>query len=87
MKELKNWTKLSQGYYRFVVSCNVSYEIIIEYWDSTTPIEKSKASLCLVGKWTSKNNLMTFEREWLAKEIPICELLEIANTDNEENNK
>ena len=31
MKELKNWTEVSKGYFRFVIGANVAYEIIIEY--------------------------------------------------------
>lgn len=27
MKELKNWTEVSKGYYRYVISPNVAYEI------------------------------------------------------------
>lgn len=85
MKELKNWNEISKGYYRFVIGSNIAYELFIEYWDHDTPIETAKASLCLFGIWKGPHT--TSEREWLAKELPICELLEIAYKDNEENNK
>ena len=81
MKELKSWKEISKGYYRFVIAANVAYEIIIEYWAHGTPIETAKASLCLVGDWSTKTNLNFTEREWLGKELPICELLEIAEKD------
>ena len=87
MKELKNWTETNQGYYRFVIASKVAYEIFVEYWSHDTPIETAKGSLCLCGLWGNKNGTSTLEREWLAKELPIQELLEIAYKDNEENNK
>lgn len=87
MKELKNWTEVSKGYFRFVIGANVAYEILIEYWSHDTPIETAKASLCIVGEWFNKDRKSTTEREWLVKELPIQELLEIAYKDNEENNK
>lgn len=86
MKDFKNWREISKGYYRYVISSNVAYEIFIEYWDHTTPIETAKASLCLVGDWHC-NKVSTTEREWLGKELPVQELLEIAYKDNTENNK
>ena len=45
MKDFKNWREISKGYYRYVISSNVSYEIFIEYWDHNTPIETAKASI------------------------------------------
>ena len=86
MKDFKNWKEISKGYYRYVISSNVAYEIFIEYWDRTTPIETAKASLCLVGDWYC-NKVSTTEREWLGKELPVQELLEIAYKDDKENNK
>lgn len=85
MKDFKNWREISKGYYRYVISSNVAYEIFIEYWLHDTPIETAKASLCLVGDWYC-NKVRTTEREWLAKELPVQELLEIAYKDDKENN-
>ena len=87
MKELKNWTEVSKGYFRFVIGANVAYEIIIEYWAHDTPIETAQASLCIVGDWFNEDRKSSTDREWLGKELPIQELLEIAYKDNEENNK
>lgn len=87
LKEFKNWTEISKGYYRYVISFNVAYEIIVEYWNHSTPIETAKASLCLVGDWLNEDGPITLEREWLGKELPICELLDIAYKDDVENNK
>lgn len=85
MKDFKNWREISKGYYRYVISSNVAYDIFIEYWLHDTPIETAKASLCLVGDWYC-NKVRTTEREWLAKELPVQELLEIAYKDDKENN-
>ena len=87
MKELKNWREISKGYYRYVIASNVAYEILVEYWYINTPIETAKASLLLVGEWHNKDNSISMEREWLAKELPIQELLDIAYKDNIDNNK
>ena len=87
MKELRNWIEVSKGYYRFVIGANVAYEIFVEYWEHETPIETAKASLCLVGDWYNKDRKSITEREWLGKELPIQELLEIAYKDDKENNK
>ena len=86
MKDFKNWREISKGYYRYVISSNVAYEIFIEYWLHDTPIETAKASLCLVGDWYC-DKVSTTEREWLGKELPVQELLEIAYKDDKENNK
>lgn len=85
MKELKNWTEVCPWYYRYVVSANVTYEIFIEYWDEETPIETAKASLCIVENCTLKNEKSIVKREWLKKELPIQELLDIAYKDDKEN--
>lgn len=87
MKELKNWTKISKGHYRYVIAVNVAYEIFVEYWEHATPIETAKASLCIVGDWYTKDRKSITEREWLGKELPIQELLEIAYKEDKENNK
>ena len=87
MKDLKNWKDISKGYYRYVITSNVAYEIFIEYWDHDTPIETAKASLCLVGDWHTKDGKSITNREWLDKELPVQELLEIAYEDDKENNK
>lgn len=93
MKDFKNWMEISKGYYRYVISSNVAYEIFIEYLDHNTPIKPAKASLCfvktslcLVENWY-RNRVSMTEREWLGKELPLQELLDIAYKDNKEKNK
>ena len=86
MTDLKNWKEVSKGYFRYVTSSNVAYEIFIENWWHDTPIETAKASLCIVGDWYTKNGKSITEREWLGVKLPIQELLEIAYKDDKENN-
>lgn len=45
MKNFKNWREISKGYYRYVISSNVAYEIFIEYWLHDTPIETAKPNM------------------------------------------
>lgn len=87
MKDFKSWKEVSNGYYRYVIAAKVAYEIFIEYWEHETPIETAQASLCIVGEWYNKDRKSTTEREWLGKELPVQELLEIAYKDDKENNK
>lgn len=89
MKELKNWTEVTKGIYRYVIAANVSYEIHISYWPIQTDILTAKASLFLVGEWQSKNNAngYTLERECLLSEQPVFECIEAAIKDDEENNE
>ena len=94
MKDFKNWREISKGYYQYVISSKIAYEIFIEYWDHNTPIETAKASLCrtktsycLVPDWYLNNEVTMTEREWLGKELPVQELLKIAYKDDKENNK
>lgn len=85
IKTISNWTKISNSQFRYIISSNVAYEILVEFWYDDTPIETAKASLCLTGFWHNKNTSDTVEREWLGKHLPIQELLEIAYEDNKQN--
>lgn len=51
MKDFKNCREISKDYYRHATSNNGDNEIFIEYRDNITPIETSKAVLCLVRDW------------------------------------
>jgi hypothetical protein len=82
MKELKNWEKVNIGYYRFNYAPKKFYEIFIEYWYPDTPIETARASLCRL----SENGfpIDKIDRIWLKKNLPVFELIEIAQKDSEE---
>ena len=58
--ELKNWTEITKGLYRYVVSADCCYEIHIMYHAKDTDILSANASL-----YSVKNNSKIFERELL----------------------
>lgn len=86
MKYFRNWTEVSKGYFKYVIDANFAYEIFIEYWSHDTPIETARASLCVIGVWRNKTPINTTERKWIAKDLPICELVKIAYEDDTINN-
>lgn len=46
-----------------------------------TPILTAKGTLSIVGLWNNKDKSVSLEREYLAKDLPVQELLTIANKD------
>ena len=85
--DLEQWTKVTRGLYRYVISAGACYEIHILYHAHTTPILTSKASLYIVGDWGDKQGNNFFERECLLSEQPVFECLEEAEKDFAENCK
>ena len=85
MAELKNWTEVTHGLYRYVIAAKLCYEIHILYHEAGTDILTAKASLFLTGFWRG-NSGGYFERECLLEEQPVFECLKMAQKDNEENN-
>ena len=86
MNDLKNWTEVTKGLYRYVVADGCCYEIHIMYHAKDTDILTANASLYIVGDWHSSNGSDFFERELLLNG-PLCACLEKAVEDNKENNK
>ena len=85
IKDLKNWTEVTKGLYRYVIGTNVAYEIHILYWSHDTDILTAKASLFLVGDWTKNIHGVTFtERECLMNEQPVIHCLGKAVEDYKE---
>lgn len=87
INDLKNWTEVTKGLYRYVIGANACYEIYILYWSSGTDILTAKASLYLVGDWRQGNRNSFFERERLLDSKPVFECLEAAVKDDKENNQ
>ena len=50
-----------------------------------TPILTAKGTLSIVGLWNNKDKSVSLEREYLAKDLPVQELLTIANKDMNDN--
>ena len=84
MIKLENWTEVTRGLYRYVISAGCCYEIHIMYHTKETDILTSNASLYIVGDWTSvDNDSKFFERELLLNG-PLIDCLEKAVEDEEE---
>ena len=85
MNELKNWTEVTIGLYRYAITEKLFYEIHVLHHEAGTNILTAKASLFLAGFWRGTGGGY-FERECLLSEHPVFECLKAAQKDNEENN-
>lgn len=84
MIKLENWTEVTRGLYRYVISEGCCYEIHIMYHAKENDILTANASLYIVGDWTSiDNDSKFFERELLLNG-PLIDCLEKAVKDEEE---
>ena len=84
MNDLENWTEITKGLYRYVISAGVCYEIHIMYHTKDTDILTANASLYIVGDWIHiENNNKFFERKLLLNG-PLMACLEKAVEDMEE---
>lgn len=84
IRELKNWTEITKGLYRYVVSANTCYEIHIMFHAKDTDILTANASLYIVGDWTNlSNGSQHFARELLLNG-PLAACLEKAVEDEKE---
>ena len=84
MRDLKNWTELTKGLYRYVIAAGCCYEIHIMYHAKDTDILTANASLYIVGDWTTANGYCSyFERELLLNG-PLMACLEKAVEDGRE---
>ena len=86
INKLESWTEVTRRLYRYAVAAKVCYEIHILYWEDETDILTAKASLYLVGNWTSiPDRVSFFSREVLLAEQTVSECLETAERDYKEN--
>lgn len=80
---LDNWTSSGwDGVFRFVIAAKAAYEIVTLFHYTDTPILTAKANLYVTGLW-HKDGQSFLERELLGLELPIQELLKIAQNDLE----
>ena len=86
MNELKNWTDVTRGLYRYVIAAGVCYEIHIMGWRKDCAVETAHARLYLVGDWVHSSGVDYFEREGL-HEGSVYSCIKAASQDNEANNK
>lgn len=86
MIELKNWTEITKGLYRYVIAPGCCYEIHVMYHAKNTDILTANANLYIVGDWKSGDGSNFFEREHLLTG-PVMACLEKAVEDDKEMNK
>lgn len=83
MIKLENWTEITKGLYRYVVSANACYEIHIMFHDLKTDILSANCDLYIVGGWVAEDGSVFFEREHLLNG-PLAACLEKAVEDDKE---
>lgn len=83
IRDFKNWTEVSRGYYRYVVGANACYEIIaVQEGAKTGP---DYYSLYVTGVWRDPTETQFFKRECLASCEYLDKCLEFAEKDFEQN--
>lgn len=66
MNDLKNWTEVTKGLYRYVIAAGCCYEIHIMYHAKDTDILTANASLFIAADWyTNDSDHSFFERRLL----------------------
>lgn len=84
MINLENWTEITKGLYRYVISAGCCYEIHIMYHSKDTDILSANASLYIVGDWISAENKSKFFERELLLTGPLTACLKKAVDDEEE---
>lgn len=84
IRELKNWTEITKGLYRYVVAASVCYEIHIMYHATGTDILTANASLYIVGDWTNLEDTSRFFERKLLLNGSVMACLEKTAEDEEE---
>jgi hypothetical protein len=84
MNDIKNWTEITKGLYRYVVAASCCYEIYIMHHVKDTDILTANASLYIVGDWTSVKDKSTFFERELLLDGPLLACLEKAVEDEKE---
>lgn len=65
MKDLRNWTEVTKGLYRYITEADECYEIHVLCWYYRTDILSAEANAYFVGNWRTNVGGL-FERELLA---------------------
>ncbi len=86
-QNLKNWTEITSGLYRYVLSKKCAYELHILCWASRTDILTALASLYLVEDFTEDKANGCFARTRIVNERPVFICLQNAVTYDKENKK
>lgn len=77
MDDILNWQKITSGFYRYVLSPNTYYEILITDRVVGSDIHSSKASLFLVSNrlQSTRRGRLRFRRVRIADEQPLTSCL------------
>ena len=87
MNELKNWSEVTPGLFRYVISAGACYEIHILTWNQATDVLSADAILYLTGIWCNSNEKRsTFTREELCHG-PVAACIGAAIEDDKQNNE
>lgn len=65
MNDIKKWTEITKGLYRYVISANACYEIHIIFHNLKTDILSANCDLYIVGEWVAEDGSVFFERNRL----------------------
>lgn len=90
--DIKNWTEVTRGLYRYVIAAKAAYEIHVMYLEDGMNLLDAPAQLFIVGEWYEKEKGSFFERENLTPHAVIAtetvrSCLLVAKSDNEQNNQ
>ena len=84
MRDLKNWTEVTKGLYRYVISDDCCYEIHIMHHAKDTDILTANASLFIAADWYTTNSDRSFFERRLLLNGPLMACLEKAVEDGRE---
>ena len=84
MNDLKNWTEVTKGLYRYVIAAGCCYEIHIMYHAKDTDILTANASLFIAADWYTTNSDCSFFERRLLLNGPLMACLEKAVEDGKE---
>ena len=82
LTNLKNWTEITKGLYRYALTENSFYEIHISEQLEGEDIMTAEASLYIAGNWRSSEEGSSFKRECLLPNRPVFECITEALRDH-----
>ena len=82
IKDINNWIEVTPGVYSLVIAENGCYQIIVDKYEASQPIETAIGSLCIcVYSFDSTIGKHSLERVYIAREKNIEKLLQMAVLD------
>lgn len=85
IRNIGDWEAPTSGLYRYVVSDNAAYELVIEkagIHEGLYDVESAIASVCMAGEWKAGNGTASwYGRVWILRDRPLQECLQAAYDD------